>query len=831
VTRFAVPFVIAIIALSATAQAPTPDSPEIAQRVANMLSHLTIEQKIDLIGGEHEMFVRAEPDAGFPQLKMANGPVGIGYVGFDEDGRDTIYTSGIALAAAWDPALAARVGAGIGKDARARGVHFLLGPGVNIYRAPMSGRNFEYFGEDPFLSSRMAVSYIIGVQDQGVIATVKHFAANDSEFDRHNLSSDVDERTLREIYLPPFEAAIREAHAGSVMDSYNLINGIHATQNKHLNLDILKKEWGFNGIIMSDWDATYNAIDAANNGLDLEMPFGKYMNRETLLPAIQKGEVKEATIDDKVRRIIRTAIRFHFLDQNQLDSRIPAYSQEASKVALDEARESIVLLKNEGTLLPLDTSRIHTIAVFGPDAHPAVPGGGGSSTVIPFSATSLLTGLSDAVNGKIKVLYLRGLPTVAEIYKTTNFKNGLKVETFDNPNFSGSHITTHLDHLSQFATELWTPPTQKRISIRYSGTYVPAITGQYLLLGGAFGSDVYKLTVDGKVVLEQKLEEGQAPHSTQIFFTANHPVSIQFDYLPDSDTPRAGFGIRLSSNVVNPEVAEMAAGADVAIVAAGYDPSTECEGFDRTFALPWGQDELIRTVAAANKKTIVTLTAGGGIDTQRWLNNVPALLHNWYPGQEGGKALAEILLGERSPEGHLPVTLEKSWEQNPVHDSYYPALIAKGQTPHVKYSEGLYVGYRYYTSRRQEPLFPFGFGLSYTTFSFSNLRVTPESSDGSLIVSFDVANIGHREGADVAQVYIGDPSAKVDRPVKELKGFDKVRLAAGQKKHVSIKLDHRSFAYWDVSSNDWRIDSGQFKVYVGDSSVSTPLTSSFTIKN
>jgi beta-glucosidase len=303
------------------AQGPVPDSPAIEQRVDAMIGKLTLQQKLELIGGLNEMFIRAEPDAGFPMLKMSDGPEGV-----RTWGPDTAYAGGIALAAAWDPQLATRMGESMGKDARARGVNFLLGPGVNIYRAPMCGRNFEYFGEDPYLSGQTAAAYIRGVQSEGVIATVKHFAANNEEYDRHNVSSDLDERTLREIYLPAFEAAVHEGHVGAVMNSYNLLNGIHATQNPHLNLDILKGEWKFDGILMSDWDATYSAVGAAKNGLDLEMPSGKFMNPKNLSAAVRSGEVSQATIDEKVRRIFRAAIRFGFLDRDQTDPAIPMFS-------------------------------------------------------------------------------------------------------------------------------------------------------------------------------------------------------------------------------------------------------------------------------------------------------------------------------------------------------------------------------------------------------------------------------------------------------------------------------------------------------------------------
>ena len=336
-----------------------------------MVQKLTLEQKIALIGGEDNMYIRSEPSIGFPRLKMSDGPVGV-----RTWGPSTAYAAGIGLAASWDRSLAEKVGVGLGQDARARGVNFLLGPGVNIYREPMNGRNFEYFGEDPFLAGQIAATYIDGVQSQGVSATVKHFDANNSEYDRQRSNSVIDERTLHEIYLPAFEAAVKQGHVGAVMDSYNLINGEHATQNAYLNIEVLRKEWGFRGILMSDWGAAHEGIADANGGLDLEMPDAQYMTTATLLPAIKSGQVTVATIDQKVRRIIRTAMQFGFLDRDQLDPGMSLYNQHGDAIALQSAEEGAVLLKNQNHLLPLDRHRIHTLAVLGPDAYPAVPGGG-----------------------------------------------------------------------------------------------------------------------------------------------------------------------------------------------------------------------------------------------------------------------------------------------------------------------------------------------------------------------------------------------------------------------------------------------------------------------
>jgi len=426
-----------------TAQSPLPDSPAIEKRISILLARMPVEEKIRLIGGTDDFYTQAIPTIGLDRLRMADGPIGV-----RNWGPSTAYPAGIALAATWDTELAYRVGESLGNDARARGVHFLLGPGVNIYRSPLNGRNMEYFGEDPWLSSRITVAYIRGLQSKGVSATVKHFAANNSEFNRHDSDSIVDERTLHEIYLPAFEAAVREADAGAVMDSYNLINGVHATQNRPLNLFILKKDWGFKGVLMSDWDATYDGVAAANGGLDLEMPYAKFMTPEMILAAIKSGLVSEATLDDKVRRILRIAVRFGWLDRDQRDESIPLLSPASSSTAQDEALESVTLLKNEGRLLPLDLKRQHTFVVLGPNAASSVVGGGGSSHVGPFFSDSILTGISNLVGDRGKVYYIQGLPTTEQLFSATRFDSG-EESLFAGDGVDGTPIKrANLDHLN-----------------------------------------------------------------------------------------------------------------------------------------------------------------------------------------------------------------------------------------------------------------------------------------------------------------------------------------------------------------------------------------------
>jgi beta-glucosidase len=807
-----------------TSIVPTGDSDA---RVNSILSQLTLEEKIDLLGGIDGFFIRDVPRLKLPRFKMADGPIGV-----RNFGPATAMAAGIGLTATWNPALAERVGTEIGRDARAKGVHFMLGPGVNISRAPMNGRNFEYFGEDPFLASQVAVSYIRGIQSQGVSATIKHYLGNNSEFDRHNTESVIDERTLREIYMPVFEAAVKEARVGAIMNSYNLTNGSHMSQNKYLLTDVLKTDWGFEGVVMSDWGGTYDGIEAANGGQDLEMPGPGHMNRKTLMPAIEQGKVSAATIDDKVRRILRTAVRFGWLDREQTDWSIPRYNQQGRQVALNAARESFVLLKNHAELLPLAKSKTKSILVVGPDAYPAVPVGGGSARVEPFSAVSYLEGLSNYLGSDSQVYYARGLPTFAESAETTVFstaatngQQGVNAEYFTNADLQGTPAVSRVERRMNYGpgSRLVVPP--EAASYRWTGYYAPGSAGSHDLFVHTTGenSGSYRVFVDDKLVLDSWTENkalvryvtlslDQSPHKVVL----EHKGRFGF-------SGRLRLGIVHAGQFVTAEAKTLAAKADVVVVAAGFDQESESEGADRTFSLPPGQDELIMEMAATNKNTIVVVTSGGSVDMNAWIDRVPAIIQAWYPGQQGGIAFAEVLFGEVNPSGRLPVSFERRWEDNPVHDSYY----AERGTRRIVYKEGVFVGYRGYEQANVKPLFAFGSGLSYTTFKYANLSIkrTSAGSNGTFDVSFDLKNTGAREGADVAQVYIGSPQAKVPRPAKELKGFSKVFLRPGETKRVTVTLGPRSFTYYDVDSKEWRADAGQFDVLVGRSSDQIELRS------
>jgi beta-glucosidase len=827
-TKLAGAIVFLFLAQFSMAQA-VASSGEVEKRVDSILGKMTLAEKITIIGGTNDFYIRPIPRLGIPSFRMSDGPLGV-----HDYGPTTAYPAGIALAASWDVDLARRFGTTMGQDARARGVQFILAPGMNIYRAPMCGRNFEYFGEDPFLASRMAVSVVKGIQSQRVIATVKHFAGNNQEFGRMDLSSDIDERTLREIYLPAFEASVKEAKVGAVMDAYNLVNGVYMTENKHLNNEILKGDWGFDGILMSDWGATHNGVAAANAGLDLEMPSPLFMNEATLVPAIKHGTVQVATIDDKVRRILRKAIEFGFFDQPQNDGSVPVLSQEAREVALEETRSGIVLLKNSGNLLPLDKAKVKTIAVIGPDAYPAVVGGGGSSLTKPFNSVSYLEGISNYLGTNAKVLYAVDLPPLDEVFENSEFTtaphgaSGLKGEYFTNEGLQGTPVLVrtdkHVDFKWQEGSFAENQPTD-HFSVRWTGYFTPKKSGDYKFLSSA--DDGVRLYLD-----EQRVIDDWQPHSETLdaystHLEAGHAYKIRFEYFDSVSTATAGFGVIAAEAAVGRETKALAAKADVVIVCVGFDPSSEGEGSDRPFRLPGGQDELIRLVASVNKNTIVVLTAGGSVDMTQWIDSVPGLLHAWYPGQEGGIALAQILFGDHSPSGKLPVSFERRWEDNATYASYYPKQGEK----RVNYSEGVFLGYRHFDRSSTKPLFAFGYGLSYTTFAYSNLSVTPTSGnlDKPVIVSFDVRNTGNREGAEVAELYVGDSHASVPRPVKELKGFAKVNLKPGETRHVELALDRRAFSFYDVKKSNWSAEPGEFTILVGNSSDNIQLRSAFTL--
>jgi beta-glucosidase len=815
-------------------------SAEDEKKINDTITKMTLEEKIHMLSGSSMMGSAGLERLGIPVFRMSDGPVGAHI-----PPPSTAYAAGIGLAASWDPKLAGQVGVQLGRDARSRGASYLLGPGVNIYRAPLNGRNYEYFGEDPFLASQIAVGYIEGVQSQGVSATIKHYAANNSEYFRFTEDSIVSERALREIYLPTFEAAVKQAHVGAMMDSYNLLNGEHAAQNYHLNVEIAKQQWGFDGVMMSDWTATHDGVASANGGMDLEMPFGTFMNEQTLLPAVKNGVVKESTIDDKVRRLLRNGYRFGWMEHDPLDEDISRYNQLGRLAALQGAREGIVLLKNRGGLLPLDPNRVKTIAVIGPDAFPAIPTAGGSGMVPPFSEVSALKGISDRLGLKADVLYDEGVSKLSILSMRSGFSlfsdkfvQGLTVDTFDNDKFEGKPVATKtLMTANTGQSALSNPDMQEMISAitadqlaafmnmgappsfdRWTGYYFARAPGNHVVFVEDQGE--YRLIVDGQTVIDHsEIPKFALAQVTLSLTPGPHKVVLEALSKPQFGEAEIKVGIAQEGTLVKQSAIDIAKKADAVILCVGYNADIETEGADREFALPPGQVELIEKITAANPNTIVTVTAGGSVDASPWIDKVAGLLQNWYPGQEGGTALAEVVFGDVDPSGRLPISWERSLKDNPSYAWYYPTP----GTLKIPYKDDVFVGYRGYEHNGVKPLFPFGFGLSYTSFKYSGLEIYPGAGKGAYEVGFDITNTGAKAGADVAQVYVSEDHPQVTRPPQELKGFARVELEPGQTRHITVPLMARSFAWYDEKVAAWHADAGSFTVHVSRSSADPQL--------
>jgi beta-glucosidase len=829
------PLLVAVVLLStsvvASAQFVGNNPRAVEKRVDDLLAKMTLEEKIDLISGDTPFRTHPIPRLNIPFFQMADGPVGAHI-----PAPTIAYAAGIGLAASWDTELALHIGQQLGRDSRSRGAAFLLGPGVNIYRAPMNGRNFEYFGEDPFLASGIAVGYIRGVQQEGVSATVKHFLGNNSEYLRHDSDSIIDERTLREIYMPVFEAAVKTARVGAIMDSYNVTNGEHMTQNRPLNIDVAKQQWHFPGIIMSDWVATYDTAATANGGLDLEMPFGVYYAPEKIIPLLKNGTISQATLDDKVRRILRVAADFGWLDRPQLDTDIPRYNLEGRAASLQAAIEGAVLLKNDDSALPLDKTALKTIAIIGPTATQTVTTGGGSGEVVSFANANLLVGVSNYLGERAKVLYARGLYSVNQMARLTHFTTdpegvtaGITHVTYAKANLGGDITSTVTESTLGAAGSTRREPEEQELnaltahknanpyvratnSSKWTGYYTPSEVGAFAIFIQTDGR--YRLLVDDAVVFDSSVVPKYILNQTTLNLSkAPHKVVVEQLSQQIGSVSGMRVGIARLDTIVEKDALEIASKADTVIVAVGFNASSESEGGDRSFELPVGQEQLIQQIAALGKKTIVVITSGGSVDVSRWKDKVQGIFETWYSGEEGGTAAARLLFGDENPSGHLPISWEEKITDNPSFAHYYP----DAGTNKIVYREGIFMGYRGYEHNHVEPQYPFGFGLSYTTFSFGKLKTAP-AGDGHFTVTFDVTNTGKRSGATVAQLYVGESSPQIERPIKELKGFERVLLQPGETKHVTFELDSRSFSYFDVKASAWRADAGIYTLELGDSS-------------
>ena len=794
--------------------------------IEQLVHAMTLEEKVGLVYGETSMDLRAIPRLGIPSFKFADGPAGIRH------GQATAFPAPIAMAATWDVELIRRTGVAFGQEYRNKGRHVWLGPCINIVRVPHGGRNFETYGEDPFLNGRIATAIIQGVQSQNVVACVKHLACNNQEYDRLNINIQVDERTLREIYLPAFDAAIHQGGAWAVMASYNRLNGPYATENSYLLTSILKHEWGFRGFVVSDWGAVHSTVPPANAGLDLEMdganPTGAYWGQGQLLAACQSGAVRENVVDDKVRRILRAMSITGIL---QAPWPAPDVEMVEHRALVREiGRNGIVLLKNQASTLPLDPNATQTVAILGPNGNVARTGGGGSSIVSPYYSVSPAAGLRDVAGPNVSFIVEPGVllsdmqpPAVksAWLQPPSGVGHGLQGEYFANTTLQSTPVLTRIDPAIDFNWGVGSPgsgvPTNT-FSVRWTGTLTVPSSGVYKL--GMATDDGSRLYLDGTLLINDWQDHALQLTQVSVSLEAGRAYSLIIEYYENGGDAAAIFSCFNESQAIADAVAA-AASADAAIVFTGLSAAYESEGYDRpTIDLDAGQVNLINAVAAVNPRTIVVIVAGSQVGMASWIDQVPAALQGWYLGQEEGHALADVLFGKVSPSGKLPVTFVRAWEDHPAYTNY----------PGGIYTEGLYVGYRHFDTYAGTPLCPFGHGLSYTTFAYSNLEIDTSRVyvDGTVTVNLSVQNTGAREGAEVVQVYVHDVASSVARPVKELKGFAKVALSRGETRAVAIRLDANAFTYYDVSHARWTVEPGQFEILVGSSSRDIRLTGTLT---
>ena len=789
-------------------------------RVNDLFGRMTQDEKLGFLTGTG-FTTQPLPRLGVPAMSMADAEQGVRGGQDSTQGPATQFPSGVTMASSWDPVLVGRIGGAIGEEAlnKGTGVQVLLGPAVNIQRSPLGGRNSEYFGEDPFLAGRLAVGYIRGMQSTGCAACVKHFAANNEEVDRNTVNVTVDERTLREIYLPAFESAATEGHAWSVMASYNRVGGYYATADKYLLSGILKDDWGWDGLVMSDWGAVHETAGVIAAGNDLEMPGGAYLTQDKVARALRSGRITQAEIDDSVKRILRTIIRVGLLDGPRTIDHSSINSPAHQKLAYDAACGGMVLLKNKNSILPLDAAKIKSIAVIGPGAKGMQFGSQGSPSVQPFYSIEPLDGIKTRVGSGVTVNYAAGLrvgiPVPASaLNPLVETENGLRGEYFTNRNLGGQPALTRVDPALQFdwsqdSPDLRLPRTE--FSVRWTGTLTAQAAGHYAL--SLSGDDGYRLFLDGKQVIDHWFEGGVSTQTVDADFTANSRHSLRIEYFQATGPASLRLDWILPGHSTFADATDAAKNSDVAVVVV-TTAGMEGEGQDRaSMALPGDQDALIKAVAAANPKTIIVLNNGTPV-LMPWLAQVPGLVEAWFPGDEGGHALASVLFGDVNPSGKLPTTLGARREDYPDF-GHFPGV--GGQ---VTYAEGIYVGYRHFDKARIAPLFPFGYGLSYTSFRYGPLRLSSPtlSPSGAVTVSVPVTNTGKREGAEVVELYVHDPSPKVDKALRELKGFGKVALLPGQTKTVTLTLRPRDLAYCDVPGQQWKADAGVYDIQVGASS-------------
>jgi beta-glucosidase len=793
-------------------------SVDVDSKVDLLIKAMTLEEKVSLCHGFDSMSTAAVPRLGIPSWHFADGPHG---VRVPDNIPATGFPTGVSMASTWNPELISQLGEAMGEEALAKGDQVMLGPAVCIVRTPIGGRSFEYMSEDPYLAGRIATGHVKGLQSTGVQACVKHFAGNSIELERGTVDDHVTERTLREIYLPAFEMAVKEGKAGSAMAAYNKVNGHYCAENKHLIRDILQGDWGFKGYIMSDWGAVHSTVATALDGVDLEMPgFKNNFLGDPLVNAVKAGEVPETVVDDKVRRFLTIM----FSTDPARAAATPSLNTAAhQELAQKVAEQAMVLLKNDRHILPLNQKKLPDVVVIGPNADVAMSDGGGSSSVpTPFEITPL-AGIKAYLGDRVPVTYVRGgnagpfhgVIIPPDQLQTGGGQPGLTGEYFDNDHWAGSPALIRTDADIDFNWNETKPAAnipRTHFSVRWKGFLVPKVTGPYLIGVSSDDGSVFK--IDGQTIVDNSGNHSVQAKQAKVELTSGTRYAIEIDY----SQGEGGAEMHLywtPASFPKPYLAEAAAAAKKAgavILVIGTDHRYDTEGSDKPdLKLSGDQDELAEAVLNARPDAIVVLVNGTAVEMP-WIGKAHAVLESWYGGMMTGKAISRILFGDVNPSGKLPITFPVRLADSPAHaNGDYPPK--NGVLP---YDEGVFVGYRYYDAKNVQPLFPFGYGLSYTSFAYSGLTIT-NRPDGGVEASFKVKNTGRRDGMEIAEAYVEAP-ASADRPLRELKGFAKVSLKPGESQSVTLRFPPRAFSYWSDADHGWAVAPGAYRILVGSSS-------------
>lgn len=801
--------------------------------VEALLAQLTLEEKASLVHANGKFFIGAVERLGIHEMWMSDGPHGVRYEmerhGWAAAGWNDDYATYLppltAVAASWNPKMATLHGNVLGSEARERQKDIILGPGVNLARLPLYGRNFEYLGEDPYLAAKLVVPEVKAIQANDVAATMKHYALNTQELNRGRVDAKPDERTLREVYLAAFEAGVKEGGVHAIMGAYNSYYGTNSNQSKHLIMDILKGEWGFKGLVVTDWGANINTRDAALYGLDIEMgtraeTYDDYYLGEPLLKMIRDGEIPVAVLDEKVRRVLRVQLNIGMMDKHRKSGERNTLAHQAA--AREIAAEGVVLLKNEN-ILPLDKSKIKNILVIGPNADKAHGSGGGSSEVKSLYEITPLQGLQAKLGDSANITVLRargnaGLQPIAGDYIASRHWTGT---TAWNATFYEDALQEKRIRGASITDSTYSSPENSPIEhMKMNANVAPLQSGKHVLKVSAKGS--FKLNVNDKTVISFSDESGDiVEHEINLLEGETYAFEISY-----SGNDQFTLGWDAPGNLFSTEEQYLSAAknADVVFYFGGLSHGDDREAIDRKdMRLPNGQDEVIAKLLEANKNTVVFLVAGSAVEMP-WVEQAPAIVWGWYGGMEAGHAYADVLFGDINPGGKMPITLPAKLADNAAIklDDY--------KAEETLYPEGVFIGYRWFEQQNIKPLFPFGHGLSYTSFTYSDIALSASNirGDESVTVSVTVTNTGKVAGAEVVQLYLHDKEASVERPQKELKGFTKVVLQPGESKTVELLLTTRDLSFWDIKTSDWLAESGEFEIMLGASVADIRLNKNFT---